>query len=373
MPPKRPSSPSKQSSENKNVNKKKKNVSVNNQNNNPGLKVPGSNWEKFKAMLAESDKGSTNNSSVKKKNPQNNRNMLPRNNGNMQPQNNRNVQSQNKSTVQVIKKFIYYLIRLINTLYLFVTTNFGNKQQTTNLSTKENIPQGQTALNKFGIRTMDQRHNKTSMGTDPKNSAPYLKTNNRELQNTSKGSSSSSNNSNKDQDTTGLTKAIAIDCEMVGIGDGKESMLARVSIVNRYGHCLYDTFVKPREPIADFRTEVSGVRPQDLRNGQDFETVQKKVYELFKGRIIVGHALHNDLAVLFISHPRKMLRDTARYKPFRKVTNGNTPSLKKLAAALLGISIQSGEHSSVEDARAAMQIYQMHKKEWEASLKKKRK
>ncbi|XP_014234854.1 RNA exonuclease 4 isoform X3 [Trichogramma pretiosum] len=337
MPPKRPSSPSKQSSENKNVNKKKKNVPVNNQNNNPGLKVPGSNWEKFKAMLAESDKGSTNNSSVKKKNSQNNRNMLPRNNGNMQPQNNRNMQSQNKSNVQ------------------------------------GNIPQGQTASNKFGIATMDHRHNKTSMGTDPKNSAPYLKTNNRELLNTSKGSSSSSNNSNKDQDTTGLTKAIAIDCEMVGIGDGKESMLARVSIVNRYGHCLYDTFVKPREPIADFRTEVSGVRPQDLRNGQDFETVQKKVYELFKGRILVGHALHNDLAVLFISHPRKMLRDTARYKPFRKVTNGNTPSLKKLAAALLGISIQSGEHSSVEDARAAMQIYQMHKKEWEASLKKKRK
>ncbi|XP_014234852.1 RNA exonuclease 4 isoform X1 [Trichogramma pretiosum] len=373
MPPKRPSSPSKQSSENKNVNKKKKNVPVNNQNNNPGLKVPGSNWEKFKAMLAESDKGSTNNSSVKKKNSQNNRNMLPRNNGNMQPQNNRNMQSQNKSNVQVIKKFIYYLIRLINLLCLFVTNNFGNKQQTTNLSTKGNIPQGQTASNKFGIATMDHRHNKTSMGTDPKNSAPYLKTNNRELLNTSKGSSSSSNNSNKDQDTTGLTKAIAIDCEMVGIGDGKESMLARVSIVNRYGHCLYDTFVKPREPIADFRTEVSGVRPQDLRNGQDFETVQKKVYELFKGRILVGHALHNDLAVLFISHPRKMLRDTARYKPFRKVTNGNTPSLKKLAAALLGISIQSGEHSSVEDARAAMQIYQMHKKEWEASLKKKRK
>lgn len=33
---------------------------------------------------------------------------------------------------------------------------------------------------------------------------------------------------------------------------------------------------------------------------KDFPTVQNKVAELIKGRILVGHALHNDLKVLLI-------------------------------------------------------------------------
>lgn len=55
---------------------------------------------------------------------------------------------------------------------------------------------------------------------------------------------------------------------MVGVGpQGEESVAARVSIVNRYGKCVYDKFIKPAEPVTDYRTEVSGVRPEDLRNG----------------------------------------------------------------------------------------------------------
>jgi RNA exonuclease 4 len=59
-----------------------------------------------------------------------------------------------------------------------------------------------------------------------------------------------------------------MDCEMVGVGEnGKESVLARVSIVNHFGHCIYDTFVKPTEKVTDYRTHVSGVRPADLAKG----------------------------------------------------------------------------------------------------------
>ena len=65
------------------------------------------------------------------------------------------------------------------------------------------------------------------------------------------------------------TKAIAIDCEMVGVGkDGTESVLARVSLVNQHGHCIYDKFVKPREKVTDYRTHVSGIRPSNLRDGE---------------------------------------------------------------------------------------------------------
>ena len=55
---------------------------------------------------------------------------------------------------------------------------------------------------------------------------------------------------------------------MVGTGvDGVDSILARVSIVNQFGHIILDKYVKPTEPVTDYRTHVSGIRPTDLVNG----------------------------------------------------------------------------------------------------------
>lgn len=66
-----------------------------------------------------------------------------------------------------------------------------------------------------------------------------------------------------------ITKYIALDCEMVGVGvDGKESVLARVVIVNSYGNVIFDKFCRPEERITDFRTNVSGVLPEHLREGK---------------------------------------------------------------------------------------------------------
>jgi hypothetical protein len=64
------------------------------------------------------------------------------------------------------------------------------------------------------------------------------------------------------------TKHVAIDCEMVGVGfEGKKSVLARVAIVNAFGHVLYDKFVKPKEFVTDYRTHVSGVTEEALEDG----------------------------------------------------------------------------------------------------------
>lgn len=65
-----------------------------------------------------------------------------------------------------------------------------------------------------------------------------------------------------------LTKALAMDCEMVGVGPaGEESAAARVSIVNQYGRCVYDKYVRPAQPVTDYRTAVSGIRPEHLQQG----------------------------------------------------------------------------------------------------------
>ncbi|CAG5135527.1 unnamed protein product [Candidula unifasciata] len=172
----------------------------------------------------------------------------------------------------------------------------------------------------------------------------------------------------------GLTNCVAMDCEMVGFGPkGEESILARVSVVNHFGVCLYDKFVQPREKVTDYRTHVSGVTAQLLSTGEEFTKVQSEVSGLIKDRILVGHAVHNDLKVLFLTHPHRMIRDTSLYKPFRELFKGRLPSLKKLTDKVLGVSVQEGQHSSVQDAQATMRLYTMYRQKWEKQLRQDRK
>ncbi|XP_042864271.1 uncharacterized protein LOC122248368 isoform X2 [Penaeus japonicus] len=167
----------------------------------------------------------------------------------------------------------------------------------------------------------------------------------------------------------GLTNVIAIDCEMVGAGKkGRISMLARVSVVNEYGEVLLDKYVKPWRKVVDYRTKYSGIREADIKDGEDFGHVREQVKAMLQGRILVGHALEHDFMALNISHQRAYTRDTSRYKSFQNLVGGNIPSLKNLSLTILGQKIQKGEHSSVEDAKAAMSLYMLHREEWEANL-----
>ena len=145
----------------------------------------------------------------------------------------------------------------------------------------------------------------------------------------------------KEKSFKGLTKILAMDCEMVGVGyGGKDSILARISIVNHFGHCVYDKYVKPTEKVTDYRTKVSGIRPEDIKDGEEFKNVQKEVSDMLTGRVLVGHSIKYDLKVLFLDHPKKMIRDTSMYKPFRTAFGGKTPSLKNLTARMLGVKVQ---------------------------------
>lgn len=167
-----------------------------------------------------------------------------------------------------------------------------------------------------------------------------------------------------------LTKVLAMDCEMVGAGlDGKRSILARVSLVNIWGNVVYDKHVRPMERVTDFRTKISGVRACDLRKAEDFAIVQKEVAELLSGRVLVGHAIQNDLKIMYLSHPKKDMRDTAAYLPLHS-KNGRPRALRHIAAEILGVTIQVGEHCSVQDARAAMYVYQHLKHDWEEAISK---
>lgn len=165
---------------------------------------------------------------------------------------------------------------------------------------------------------------------------------------------------------------VALDCEMVGVGEGKRSALARVSIVNYDGTVAYDKYVKPDEEITDYRTRWSGIRKSDMLRAISMPQARKEVIAILRNKVIVGHALKSDFEVLQINLPSTLRRDTAKYRWLRQVANIHinvTPSLKTLAMNILHKNIQNGEHCSVEDARTAMELYRMVSSKWETDLK----
>jgi RNA exonuclease 4 len=166
-------------------------------------------------------------------------------------------------------------------------------------------------------------------------------------------------------------KYLALDCEMVGTGPPPHSddLLARVSLVNFHGEQIYDSYVQPpgKARVQDYRTHVSGVTPWHLRPeyARPFAEVQKLVADLLRDKILVGHALKKDLEALQLTHPKRDIRDTSRYAPFRVESRGKPPALRNLARSELGLVIQTGEHSSVEDARATMALFRKEKQGFE--------
>ena len=171
-----------------------------------------------------------------------------------------------------------------------------------------------------------------------------------------------------------------------GVGaDGKRSILARVSIVNEDGNVIMDKFVAPTERVTDYRTAVSGVRPRDLTaaNGaQSFTKIQEQMSHLLRGRVLVGHSLKNDLRVLMLDHPKRDTRDTSLYHPLTRPLRPEERcvpgaprgrgcrALRDLARQHLGLDIQRGEHSSVDDARATLALYKKFAKKWESGLRR---
>ncbi|CAM9672889.1 unnamed protein product, partial [Laminaria digitata] len=167
---------------------------------------------------------------------------------------------------------------------------------------------------------------------------------------------------------------VGLDCEMVGVGPaGCRSALARCCMVDWSGNVIYDKHVTPNERVTDFRTFVSGVKASHLKGNFRLRECQEEVAAVIKGKVLIGHALHNDLKALMMSHPSRMTRDTATYRPYQKAHGRaggklRAKSLKTLAEELLGRTIQTDQHSPAEDARAAIDLYKLSRSQWEKSL-----
>ncbi|KAG8997140.1 3'-5' exonuclease [Tulasnella sp. JGI-2019a] len=144
---------------------------------------------------------------------------------------------------------------------------------------------------------------------------------------------------------------LAMDCATVDVGpDGKERSLARVSIVNFYGAVVLDTFVRQTSPVADYRTPVSGVRPEDVEgtSARQFPEVKDTVKSILDKKMLVGHTIQNSLQVLHMQHPISLRYDVGKCPEWKRKFPGiNDPGLEILAQNELGVSMQGGQRNSV--------------------------
>ena len=165
--------------------------------------------------------------------------------------------------------------------------------------------------------------------------------------------------------------AVAIDCEMVGVGKENKSALAHVAIADFKGNKIMDKYVIPKEginAITDYRTQYSGIKPDTLlglnKNIYGFEVVKDEVHKILDGKMIIGHGLDNDFAVLEYNPEPNMVWDTTKIESYmRNHYNSKLPrKLKNLTKEIAGNIIQNESrngHSPLEDARASMNLYRI--------------
>lgn len=146
--------------------------------------------------------------------------------------------------------------------------------------------------------------------------------------------------------------------------------LARISALRgdpgpKNGVAFIDDYIVHTKPIHDYLTTFSGIEEGDLdpsRSKKTLVTLQTAYRRLWllsnMGCVFVGHGLKSDFRCINLQVPRSQIRDTAEfyYLPeYRRKL-----SLKFLAFCVLGRSVQTNNHDSIEDAHTALLLFEKY-------------
>ncbi|GAB1517761.1 poly(A)-specific ribonuclease [Rhizoctonia solani] len=173
---------------------------------------------------------------------------------------------------------------------------------------------------------------------------------------------------------------VAIDAEFVSLqkeenemrSDGTKKVirpsqlcLARVSVLREDGRAFIDDYIHTSDTIVDYLTEFSGIKPGDLDPYSSehalvpLKTAYKKLRLLIDlGCIFIGHGLSKDFRIINIAVPKEQVIDTVDIYFLKE--RQRRIGLRFLSWYLLRQTIQIDTHNSIEDARAALLLYNLY-------------
>lgn len=145
--------------------------------------------------------------------------------------------------------------------------------------------------------------------------------------------------------------------------------LGRVSVLRVGGEDegipFIDDYITINETIVDYVTQYSGIEEGDLDPRRSkhalvsLKIAYKKLWLLLNlGCIFVGHGLGKDFLEINIYVPREQIIDTVDL--FLQRDNPRRLRLAMLAEILLREEVQTGNHDSTEDARAALRVWRKY-------------
>ncbi|KAH9921986.1 uncharacterized protein BXZ73DRAFT_21737, partial [Epithele typhae] len=145
----------------------------------------------------------------------------------------------------------------------------------------------------------------------------------------------------------------------------------RVTLTDYRGNIIYDTYVQPTQPVADYRTAETGLRREHLEHAPQILDVRHQVATLLQDKILVGYALWELLSVMRLAHPAISTRDTALFMSFRR-SLGYKPRhvvpLPELVKRFMGHDIGLHGDVPVERARAALDLFRSCETTWEGMI-----
>jgi len=137
---------------------------------------------------------------------------------------------------------------------------------------------------------------------------------------------------------------ISIDCEMLMTIDGPK--VGRVTLLDHMGITVYDEYVRPESKVLDYLEKYSGLNEVNTGEGKSFQEIQKDLLEVIgTNTYVLGHGLENDFTVLEL-YVDKVIDTSYLFLS----SEGYKMKLKQLSKCYLNREIQSGTHSSREDA-----------------------
>lgn len=159
--------------------------------------------------------------------------------------------------------------------------------------------------------------------------------------------------------------AVVLDTETTGL-DPKGARILQIGAIGLRGGILreseqFDTLVDPGVPVPPGSTEIHGIRQVDLEGAPAFADVAGELHAFIGQRVVIGHNIGFDLAVLKREHERAGLAWTPpRVLDTRILGQLAAPRLAahsiETLAAWLEVEV-SGRHTAMGDARVTAEIF----------------